>query len=244
MRKPFSALMLSAMLTLSLGSHAQPMLRIFELGVQPGKQAQFDEAARANLLASVAGEPGTLAMHAASPQGDANLAYLFEIYADEAAYQAHTEGAPYKGYLQKAPQLLGAHRKFIATEAQFLAEKPQPIHPDMHPDMPPDSGTPVMSFAQVLTQPNENAAFAQKVLPALQQAMQASPQLLALYAGTAKDNPNQWFFIELHAQPPAQPHAYLHAAQPLLQSQKISPMQGRVLVSKGGLTFSRPAQGR
>lgn len=82
--------------------YAAPLLRIFELGLKPGKQDEFNQAGVANLTASINSEAGTLAMYAASPQNNPDIAYLFEVYADDNAYKAHIAGIPYKTYLMKA----------------------------------------------------------------------------------------------------------------------------------------------
>lgn len=227
-------------LSVSMNVGAAPMLRIFELGVQPAKQQAFDTAGRDNLTRSVGNEPGTLAMYAVSPKDDANTAWLFEVYSDDKAYQAHVEGSPYKTYLSKAPGLLTDRRKFTATDTQFMGEKPNPIRVEK------GESKPVMRLAELRVKPDQQDAFRRIVLDEMQQSMDKEPGVLAMYAATAKDDPSRWFFVELYQDEAAYqahrkaPHFqhYLSSTASMVTDKKLTEMTNRVLMSKGGLRYN------
>lgn len=219
-----------------------PMVRIFELGVQPDKLAQFDAAAHANLTASVGGEDGTLAMHAIRLADDPNTAYLFEIYRDEAAYQVHVKGKPYQDYLKLAPQLLTDKKKFTATETQFIAEKPQPIA------LKNNERFPRLNFMEVVVKAEHNAAFRQIVLAEMAQSVKTEAGVQAMYAATAKDQPNKWFFVEIYRDDKAYqqhrttPHfqQYLAETNAMIESKTARDTGWKLLMSKGGLRYPNP----
>ncbi|OOH84523.1 hypothetical protein BMT54_12155 [Pasteurellaceae bacterium 15-036681] len=105
----------------TLSAQATPIVNLFELGIQQGQVAKYDEVGTHNITTSISAEQGTLAMYSIKQKNDPNMAYMFEIYADEQAYQAHLQSAQYKAFIQSSPQILTDHKKRIALEPQFLA---------------------------------------------------------------------------------------------------------------------------
>ena len=111
-------------MTLIFGTtHAAPILNLFELGIQPGQTATYDAVGQNNISASVGNEAGTLAMYSVKQKNDPHMAYMVEIYADDAAYQTHTASPQYKEFLRRSPDILTAHKKKIALVPQYLADK-------------------------------------------------------------------------------------------------------------------------
>ena len=92
------ALLMTTLFTLS--AQAAPVFNIFELGVQPEKTAQYDAVGKHNIQTSLAREQGTLAMYSVKRSDDPNLAYMVELYADDAAYQAHRASPHFQHYLR------------------------------------------------------------------------------------------------------------------------------------------------
>ena len=90
----------------ALTAGATPIFNTFELGIQPGKTADYDRVGEHNITTSVGHEPGTLAIYAATAQDNPNLWYFFEVYADEAACQAHRQSPHFQDYLKRTGELL------------------------------------------------------------------------------------------------------------------------------------------
>ena len=235
------ALLWTMTLMASLSAHADPMLRLFELGIAPGQRQAFYEAGLENLSASVGTEPGTLAMYALSADSNPDLAYLVEIYAGPEAYQAHVAGAPYKAYAAKAPALLIAHRKLIETEAVFLAEKPAAVR------RVNAERTPVVRWVEVRLKPQTVEAFRRIVVDEMAQSMAKEPGVLAMYAATRAGQPEAWYFIELYADEQAYeahrqtPHfqAYLRDTEQMVAEKAHKSLNNLILIIKGGLRFQK-----
>lgn len=113
-----------AMTLLVQAAQAAPVFSIFELGIADGQNARYDAVARQNISASVRDEAGTLAMFSLKNAQDENTAYMVELYADEAAYQAHRAGAGYAAFLKAAPQILGDKKIKPDLIPQFWGDKP------------------------------------------------------------------------------------------------------------------------
>ncbi|MDH0302475.1 MULTISPECIES: putative quinol monooxygenase [unclassified Pseudomonas] len=64
--------------------------------VKPGTADAFLTAIRANAAASVATEPGCLVFDVSQDREEAEVIYLYEIYRDDAAYEAHTQTAHFR----------------------------------------------------------------------------------------------------------------------------------------------------
>jgi len=59
--------------------------------VKPGCAEAFLAAIKVNAAASVATEPGCLVFDVSQDRADPEVIYLYEIYRDDAAYDAHTQ---------------------------------------------------------------------------------------------------------------------------------------------------------
>ncbi len=66
-----------------------PFIRIAELEVDPARVADFAQAAARIAAAALQGEPDCLALLSTADADAPNRFTIFEIYRDEAAYQAH-----------------------------------------------------------------------------------------------------------------------------------------------------------
>ncbi|WP_207885398.1 putative quinol monooxygenase [Pseudomonas sp. 30_B] len=64
--------------------------------VKPGTAEEFLAAIKVNAAASVSSEPGCLVFDVSQDRADPDVIYLYEIYRDDAAYDAHTQTAHFR----------------------------------------------------------------------------------------------------------------------------------------------------
>ncbi|MFJ3076421.1 MULTISPECIES: putative quinol monooxygenase [Pseudomonas] len=64
--------------------------------VKPGCAEAFLTAINVNAAASVATEPGCLVFDVSQDRADPEVIYLYEIYQDDDAYEAHTRTAHFR----------------------------------------------------------------------------------------------------------------------------------------------------
>ena len=64
--------------------------------VKPGSADASLSAITANAAATVATEPGCLVFDVSQDRLDPDVIYLYEIYRDDAAYEAHTQTAHFR----------------------------------------------------------------------------------------------------------------------------------------------------
>ena len=65
------------------------VVRLAELEIDPDRLDDYLALLSEEIEASVALEPGVLALHAVAVKGSPGKVHVFEIYADQAAYEAH-----------------------------------------------------------------------------------------------------------------------------------------------------------
>lgn len=83
---------------MALNTQAAPLMNLFELGVAEGKTVKYDQVAKHNISTSIANEKGTLAMYSVKLQANPEIAYMLEIYADNAVYQIHRDSSQYQAF--------------------------------------------------------------------------------------------------------------------------------------------------
>ena len=229
-------LILSALMTLTLGSaQATPIFNLFELGIRPGQTTAYDAVGQTNIGVSVGNEAGALAMYSAKQKGNPHMAYMVEIYADESAYRTHTASPQYKEFLRRSPDILTDHKKKIALVPQYLADKKVEQTP-----------TTINNLVIVDVKPGQNDAFRAVVMPEMAQSMRVENGVRAIYAATAKDAPNRWYFYEIYADDAAYqshratPHFkdYLEKTADMLADKQAIAIIPTLLANKGGLDYT------
>lgn len=218
-------------------SHAAPIVRLFDLESPIAKEAAFAQAGKANISASVGTEEGVLAMLALRENPSSDKAMVFEVYRDTAAYQAHIKSTHFQQYLQSSADFIGA-KQLTETTPMLLLEKPYAWQFDSeHPAF--------INIAHITVKSADRQAFFTAVQQEMQQTMAKEEGVLAMYAVTEKDQPNQWIFVEIYQsenayqQHRATPHflAYLAQTADMTASKSVQNIQGVFVQSKGGLSF-------
>jgi quinol monooxygenase YgiN len=87
-----------------------PYVRIAEIGIDPSGIEAYRSALKEEIDTSVRLEPGVMALHAVSDKDDPARVIVFEIYADESAYQAHLETPHFRKYKAAVERLVTSLR--------------------------------------------------------------------------------------------------------------------------------------
>ncbi|MGB9097669.1 putative quinol monooxygenase [Erwinia sp.] len=199
------------------------------------KNNAYDSLAEKNITASVTGEPGTLAMYSAKKKMNPSVAYMFEIYADNDAYQQHLNSASYQAFLRHSPDILDVSQKRrIEVVPQFLVDK-QIVQSDKT----------INNFVIVDVKPELGQAFRDVVLPEMAQSIKLEEGVLAMYAVTDKANPERWYFYEIYASEEAYqahrltPHfkEYIEQTAEMTTFKEAIAIEPGLLRNKGGLMY-------
>ena len=212
--------------------HTAPIFNLFEFGIQNGQTAAYDQFGENNIRTSLTKETGTLAMYSVKQKTNPQIAYMIEIYADDAAYQAHIQSPQYQKFREAAPQILTGHKHKYNLVPQYLADKKIEQNWDTRANL-----------VRITIKAEANEPFAQIVKSEMRETIEKENGVLALYAATDKDQPNQWHFFEIYANDAAYqahrktPHfqKYLQETADLLQDKTFIEITPTLLMNKGVL---------
>lgn len=228
-------LTMTTMLTAQIAL-AHPVVHMSELRIDAAQAQAFDAAGRHNMLHSLREEPGVLAMHAVASLDRPGVVYMFEVYSGEAAYKHHVETMHYKGFVDTTWSWVGSQQS-IATEPVFLVEKPASL------SVVQRGRTPETRIVEVTVRRENLDAFRRIVTAGMRESMKVEPGVLAMYAVTRKDHPEQWIFFEIYASADAYashrktPHfmEYLRLTGDMLVDKGHIEVENIALHSRGGL---------
>ena len=91
-----------------------PVVRMAELEIEPSRLEQFKSAVREEMEISVRIEPGVLAIYAVAEKDNPAKLRFFEMYSDEAAFQAHIESPLFQKFRTITRDMV-ISRKLIET---------------------------------------------------------------------------------------------------------------------------------
>lgn len=100
----------------------KPIVRIAELEIDPAHIEDYKAYLREEIAASVAQEPGVLSLSAVAIAGRPASIRLLEVYASDAAYQAHLKTPHFLKYKQGTADMVQSLR-LIETEPVMLCAK-------------------------------------------------------------------------------------------------------------------------
>lgn len=98
------------------------VVRIAELEIDPARMAHYRAAVREEMEASVRLEPGVIAIYAVAQRDDPNKLWFFEMYTDEAAYNAHREAPHFRRYFETTKDMITARRLIETVPVQLNAK--------------------------------------------------------------------------------------------------------------------------
>ena len=99
-----------------------PLVRIAELKIDPGQLAAYRNALSEEIVTSIRVEPGVLNLFAVAVKGNPAQVRIFELYKDQAAYEAHLQTPHFKKYKTETQNMVKA-LKLIETDPIMLGTK-------------------------------------------------------------------------------------------------------------------------
>jgi quinol monooxygenase YgiN len=100
----------------------QPLVRLAELEIDPAQLDDYKAALKEEIAASIQMEPGVLKLYAVSVKDHPNQIRLFEIYQDQASYEAHLNSSHFRRY-KLATKNMVKSLSLIETEPVLLGAR-------------------------------------------------------------------------------------------------------------------------
>jgi len=208
--------------------------RLFKLGRKLDNTAEFDRVGEHNLTTSIETEAGTLAMYSTHLADDAAMCYVFEVYADDDAYQVHAASPQFKAYVAMAADNLTS-REVCQVQPELMVEKSTGLK------VTDGKASPRCCFVQIL--PDKLEQFREAVFTNMRTSVETEPGVLYLYACSFADDPLHWVFWEGYASEEAyEAHrqtehfqTYIANTADCLSEKELVQLSADCLVSKGTL---------
>ena len=99
-----------------------PFVRIAELEIDPAQLESYKNAVKEEMETSVRTEPGVLAIYAVAENDHPTRLRFFEMYADEAAYNAHIQSPHFKQYVAITKDMITSRKLIDTTPIQLSAK--------------------------------------------------------------------------------------------------------------------------
>ena len=99
-----------------------PFVRIAELEIDPAQMEKYQTAVKEEMEISVRTEPGVLAIYAVAEKDNPARLRFFEMYADEAAYNAHIQSPHFKKYVAITKDMITSRRLIDTVPIQLSAK--------------------------------------------------------------------------------------------------------------------------
>ncbi len=99
------------------------VVRIAELQIDPSQLDAYLAIVKKEMEASIAVEPGVLAIYAVADKSDPTKLTFFEMYVDEAAYLAHRETPHFKEYVEGTKSMITSRTLRETVPVQLSAKR-------------------------------------------------------------------------------------------------------------------------
>ena len=210
------------------------IFNIFELGIKEGEKNLYVAVGKNNITKSVLNDEGTLGMYLVQEKENPNMTYMFEVYEDEKSYQEHVKSEQYKEFLRQSPTILTNHKKKIQVMPEYMGDK----------KFVQTRNTRV-NYVIVDVKEGFNDAFREIVLDEMKQSLKKEEGVYVIYAATAKENPDKWYFFEVYENEKAyQKHRktahfkkYIEQTENIIENKEFINIEGIKLLNKGNLNY-------
>ena len=119
-------LVASCCLVAATGARAEDgkdrVVRIAELEIDPAQLVAYRAALKRGIESAIREEPGVLMLYAVSVKGHPEQIRIFEMYASQAAYEAHLQTAHFKTYKAETQGMVRSLR-LVETEPVVAGSK-------------------------------------------------------------------------------------------------------------------------
>ncbi len=190
-RRTFIAVATASMRCFSASSQqpATPYVRWAELEVSPSDAAALQAAGQANIAASIAAEPGVIAIHAAVEKSNPARMRVLEVYASADAYQAHLQSAHIQKFVRDTQGMLRGRSVFETVPVRLGAK----------PRVGPASSATHVRVAELEIDPAQLDAYKAAVTEEIDDSIRLEPGVQAIYCLALKDRPSHLRFFEVYA---------------------------------------------
>lgn len=215
----------------------EPIFKITQIKLKKEDVSGFIKEQEAELENSIPAEEGTLLFGSAHMIDDDTDNYVFELYRNSKAYEAHSMANYFDHYDQVIKQM-SQSEKVYDLKPEFITTKPKE-------SLNSYANNFVMRMAKIEIEDNSYEQFSEDVKKEMSTAIAREPGVQILMAGSNIQNENEWFFVGVYSNDEAyDKHLqypwfanYIKKSENIVKDRKVYELDRDVLASQGQIVL-------
>lgn len=215
----------------------EPIFKITQIKLKKEDVSGFIKEQEAELENSIPAEEGTLLFGSAHMIDDDTDNYVFELYRNSKAYEAHSMANYFDHYDQVIKQM-SQSEKVYDLKPEFITTKPKE-------SLNSYANNFVMRMAKIEIEDNSYEQFSEDVKKEMSTAIAREPGVQILMAGSNIQNENEWFFVGVYSNDEAyDKHLqypwfanYIKNSENIVKDRKVYELDRDVLASQGQIVL-------
>lgn len=215
----------------------EPIFKITQIKLKKEDVSGFIKEQEAELENSIPAEEGTLLFGSAHMIDDDTDNYVFELYRNSKAYEAHSMANYFDHYDQVIKQM-SQSEKVYDLKPEFITTKPKE-------SLNSYANNFVMRMAKIEIEDNSYEQFSEEVKKEMSTAIAREPGVQILMAGSNIQNENEWFLVGVYSNDEAyDKHLqypwfanYIKKSENIVKDRKVYELDRDVLASQGQIVL-------
>ncbi|MDO4902716.1 MAG: antibiotic biosynthesis monooxygenase family protein [Limosilactobacillus sp.] len=213
--------------------NSDAIFKMHQIEIKPDTNDEYLNANRGDMITAVAIEDGTFGMYASHDPQDLTKNYIFEVFDDQEAYEAHKNSAQYHQFRQEIDGIITSDKETY-MEPQFMAHQNVALNISTPNDL-------WVNVVRIKLKDGHFDDYKEAVSKQLQTAIDTDDSFLAIYAGNIKGTPNDWIVYEVfQSEEDYRNHTagqyykdYVEKTKDWIEEKHISQSIGDILVNQG-----------
>ena len=206
-----------------------PIFKITKLNIAENDRSEYIREAEKNMHDSIPAEEGTLLIGSGHDDAQGEDNYEVELFRNKGAEDLH-----FAEVIDK-----------IATSKKVIDLKPEVITTHAQKALNSYADNFVMRLVKVEVKKGNEEAFAHSVKKEITTSIASEPGMEIMMSGTNKENPNEWYFVEVYANDQAYdnhvqtPHyeEYIVETDGMVERRDVKTLVRDVLATQGAIVL-------
>ena len=214
-----------------------PIFKITKLNITENDRSEYIREAEKNMHDSIPAEEGTLLIGSGHDDAQGEDNYEVELFRNKGAEDLHIA----ESHADDFDEVIDK----IAASKKVIDLKPEVITTHAQKALNSYADNFVMRLVKVEVKKGNEEAFAHSVKKEITTSIASEPGMEIMMSGTNKENPNEWYFVEVYANDQAYdnhvqtPHyeEYIEETDGMVERRDVKTLVRDVLATQGAIVL-------
>lgn len=214
-----------------------PIFKITKLNIAENDRSEYIREAEKNMHDSIPAEEGTLLIGSGYDDAQGGDNYEVELFRNKGAEDLHIAESHVDDFAEVIDK--------IATSKKVIDLKPEVITTHAQKALNSYADNFVMRLVKVEVKKGNEEAFAHSIKKEITTSIASEPGMEIMMSGTNKENPNEWYFVEVYANDQAYdnhvqtPHyeKYIEETDGMVERRDVKTLVRDVLATQGAIVL-------